>query len=103
MMKADFVEAALYRSIKLDNFDMLRVLLSQGEASDIHFFQYCGDTPIGLAVSEGKEHLLPLLLAKTDKCFALHAAVQLKQVAVLKYLREHCHYRERFLHFLGLK
>lgn len=102
MTKPDFFEETLYRSIKMDNLDALKTLVNQDEVSDIHFFNYCGDTPIGLAVSEGKSRLLPLLLAKSNKCFALHAAVRLKQASVVKYLREHYPYQPRFLQFLGL-
>lgn len=103
MLMTDLCEEVLYRAIKTDNLDTLKALLAQGELSDIHFFQYCGDTPLGLAVAEGKEQLVPLLFPSTDKCFALHAAVKLKQEGVVRYLREHCSYQDKFLHFLGLK
>jgi hypothetical protein len=102
MVKTDQLKEWLYRAIKGDRLDILQMILARGEVSDIQFYCYCGDTPLGLAVAEGREDLLPSLLPKADKCFALHTAVQLKQERVVKYLRSNYPYKQKFLSFLGL-
>lgn len=103
MIKTDQLKEWLYRAIKTDRLDILKMVLDKNEISDIQFYCYCGDTPIGLALAEGKEDLLTTLLPRADKCFALHTAVQLKQEAVVKYLRSNHPYKQKFLSFLGLK
>lgn len=93
---------ALYTAIKNDNVDILRSLLEHDGISDFHFFHYCGETPISMALSENKQDLLPVLLNKTNKHFALHIAVKLKKEQVIRYLLSHCQFSSKFLHFLGL-
>lgn len=92
----------LYSCIKNANLEVLKSLLNLRVLSDIYFLKFCGHTPISLALEEGKVDLLPLLLAKTDKNFALHMAVKLKQEKTLKYLLATCIFKERLLKFLGL-
>src|SRR5437868_4023321 len=93
----------LYRAIKSDQLDIMKSLLEQTDSLDIEFYEYCGDTPISLALTEGKSDLLPFLMKKTDKNFALHTAVHCKQAFIIRYLLQNCAYKEKFLRFLGLK
>lgn len=102
MIKTEQLKEWLYRAIKSDRHDMLTMVLARNEVSDIQFYNYCGNTPIGLAISEGKENLLTTLWPKADKSFALHTAVQLKQENVIKYLQSNHLYKPKFLGFLGL-
>jgi hypothetical protein len=102
MEKPEPFAESLYRAIKSDRLDFVEALIPENVVSDIEFFQYCGETPVGLAIREGRERLLPILLAKADKYFALDAAVRLNQVPVIQYLRSKCPYPQRFLGFLGL-
>jgi hypothetical protein len=102
MDKPEPLAESLYRAIKTDRLDFIEALMPENVISDIEFFQYCGETPVGLAIREGKERLLPILLAKADKCLALDAAVRLNQISVIQYLRAKCPYSQRFLGFLGL-
>jgi hypothetical protein len=92
----------LYSCIKNANQEVLKSLLNLKVLSDIVFFKFCGHTPISLALENGNIDLLPLLLTKTDKNFALHMAVKLKQEKTLKYLLTTCIFKERLLKFLGL-
>lgn len=93
----------LYSAIKHANKEVLQFLLALPVISDINFFKYCGYTPIGLAVEEGKKDLVPLLLTKTDKNFALHMAVKLHHENTKKVLLASCVFKEKFLQFLGLR
>lgn len=92
-----------YCAIKNANREILQSLLKLPVLSDIQFFKYCGHTPLSLAIEEGREDLLPLLLAKTDKNFALHMAVKLKSSKTIQVLMKKCVFAERLLHFLGLR
>lgn len=95
---AEFV----YLSIKQGKEEVLKFLLSLPVLSDIDFFKFCGHTPISLAMEEGKQDFIPLLLAKTDKSFALHMAVKLKQEKIIKLLLSRCTFKTKLLQFLGL-
>lgn len=91
----------LYYAIKNANQDIIRYLLNLPVLSDIPFFRFCGHTPISLAVEEGHAELLPLLLAKTDKNFALHMAVKLNLPKTKSFLLSKCVFKEKLLQFLG--
>ena len=90
-------------AIKTADTELLKEILNFNTISDIHFFQYCGETPIGLAFTEGKKEILPLLLKRTDKYFALHIAAKLKKEKLIHFLLENCLFKENFLRFLGLR
>jgi len=94
---------ALYYAIKSANREVIQYLLNLPVLSDIVFFKFCGHTPISLAVEEGREDLVPLLLAKTDKNFALHMAVKLKLFKTKRLLLKKCFFKEKLLRFLGLQ
>lgn len=92
----------LYCAIKNANQEILQFLLNIPVLSDISFFKFCGHTPISLAVENGCQDLIPLLLAKTDKNFALHMAVKLKQEKTRKLLLSKCIFKTKLLQFLGI-
>jgi len=97
-----FHAQALYYAIKNANTEVLGYLLSIPVLSDISFFKFCGHTPLSLAVEEGKTELVPLLLAKTNKDFALHMAVKLDLVKTKDFLLKKCVFKEKLLKFLSL-
>lgn len=92
----------VYSAIKQGKKEILKHLLNLPIISDINFFKFCGHTPLSLAIEEGKQDLIPLLLAKTDKNFALHMAVKLKQEKIKKLLLSNSVFKPKFLKFLGL-
>jgi hypothetical protein len=98
-----FYAEILYYAIKSGEVEVIQYLLNLKIFSDITFFKYCGHTPISLVIQEGKQHLVPLILAKTDKNFALHIAVMLGQERTKNLLLSNCAYTERFLAMLGLQ
>lgn len=93
----------LYYAIKKANHDAINFLLNLCVPSDISFFNYCGQSPLGLALEEGLNEEVPLLIAKTDTSFALCMAVKLKNSKIVQLLRRHCVFKDRLLHSLGLK
>lgn len=92
----------LYCAMKNANKEVMQYLLNLPILSDIAFFKFCGQTPISLAIEEGHEEWMPLLLAKTDKNFALHMAVQLKSNKTVQLLLGKCFFKQKLLKFLGL-
>jgi hypothetical protein len=92
----------LYSAIKYNNQDVVRFLLALPIVSDITFFKFCGYTPLSYAIEENYVALLPLLLAKTDKNFALHMAVKLNLSKTKAFLLSKCVFKEKLLGFLGL-
>ena len=93
---------ALYGAIKKANMVVISALFAMPVYSDVAFFKFCGSTPLSAAIEGGHEALLPLLLSKTDKNFALHMAVKLKLHKSLVFLRKHCFFKQKFLVLLGL-
>lgn len=98
-----FHAEALYCAIKKANHKVVQSLFELPTRSDIAFFKLCGNTPIGVAVEENRNELLPLLLTKTDKSFALHMAVKLNFKKTKKILLNKCSFKKKFLDFLNLK
>lgn len=92
----------LYYSIKHANKDVIMHLVGLCIPSDVSFFNYCGFTPAGLAMEEGLDEMVPLILEKTDKQFALYTAVQLKNVKLRDLLLKTCVFKDRLLRYLGL-
>ncbi|MBP9727605.1 MAG: hypothetical protein KBD83_09135 [Gammaproteobacteria bacterium] len=92
----------LYCAIKYDNQAVTRFLLELPVISDISFFRFCGHTPLSYAIEENHDALLPLLLAKTDKNFALHMAVKLNFLKTKTLLLKQCTFKAKLLHFLEL-
>lgn len=92
----------LYCAIKYDNQAVARFLLELPVISDISFFRFCGHTPLSYAIEENHDALLPILLAKTDKNFALHMAVKLNMLKTKAFLLSRCAFKEKLLRFLGL-
>jgi hypothetical protein len=93
----------LYYAIKNTNSEIIRYLLNLPVLSDIVFFKFCGHTPISLAVEEDRNELIPLLLTKTDKNFALHMAVKLNLFKTKNLLLKKCVFKQKLLRFLGLQ
>ncbi len=93
----------LYCAIKNTNREVIQYLLNLSTLSDIVFFKFCGHTPISLAVEEGRYELIPILLAKTDKNFALHMAVKLRLFKTKNLLLKTCFFKKKLLQFLGLQ
>lgn len=94
---------ALYAAIKKTNYKAVEYLLSLPVHSDIAFFKFCGNTPIGLAVEENRSELLDTLLKKSDKNFALLMAVKLGQAKVKELLMRDGNFKGKFLKLLSLK
>lgn len=92
----------LYCAIKYTNQEVVKFLLELPVISDIAFFKFCGHTPVSYAVEENHPVLIPLLLAKTDKSFALHMAVKLNLFKTKALLLKKCVFKEKLLRFLGL-
>lgn len=92
----------LYSAIKHNNLEVVRSLLTLPVISDITFFKFCGHTPLSYAIEENHPALWSLLLAKTDKNFALHMAVKLKLAKTKAFLLNKCVFKEKLLGFLGL-
>lgn len=94
---------AIKHSNKHSNIEVLKALLSLPVTSDVPFFKFCGYTPISLAIEEGHNEILPLLLIKTDKNFALHMAVKLNLTKTKDYLLSKCVFKDKLLKFLGIR
>lgn len=92
----------LYCTLKHPDPKILDFLLKLPVFSDISFFQYCGHTPLSLALEEGHPELASLLATKIDKKFALQMATNLKMKKTTQFLLNHFTYTERFLKMLGL-
>lgn len=95
----------LYFAIKKTNTEVIQFLLSfcKGNGVDIPFFNFCGNTPIGLALEEGFKEVVPSLLSSTDKNFALMTAVKLQNKNLIELLLKTFSFKTKFLKFLGLK
>lgn len=93
----------LYVAIKKSNREVIQFLLNLPAHCDIAFYNYCGQTPVACAFDEGLKDLLPLILEKTDKDFALFTAVQLKNNVLQNLLLKSCRYKEKLLRYLGLQ
>lgn len=94
---------SLYYAIKTNKQDIARFLLNLPVASDVAFFKFCGQTPLSLAIEENHIDLLPILLTKTDKNFALHMAVKLNLAKTKTLLLTRCAFKARLLQFLGVQ
>lgn len=93
----------LYCAIKQANIDVTRYLLNLCIPSDVSFYHHCGTTPLGLALEQGGlEEVIPLMLEKTDKNFALYTAVQLHNNRLKDLLLKTCSFKDKFLKYLKL-
>ncbi len=94
----------LYYAIKKTNADVIKFLLNFGRGAgvDIPFFNFCGNTPIGLALEEDFKEVVPSLLSITDKNFALMMAVKLNHSSVVDLLLKTFAFKDKFLQFLGV-
>ncbi len=93
----------LYYAIKKSNIDVIKYLLKLNVCSDLSFYHYCGHTPLSLAMEENIKEVVPDIIGKTDKNFALAMAVQQRDNKLVDLLLNKCQYKERFLRYLGLK
>jgi len=93
----------LYCAIKHTNLEVMKYLLNLPVISDIPFYQFCGHTPLSLAVEEGHTALIPMLLAKTDKNFALHMAVKLNLIKTKTLLLSKYVFKEKLMRYLDLR
>ena len=93
---------ALYAAIKKANTQAVEYLLSLPVHSDVAFFKFCGNTPIGLAVEENHPELLKTLLQKSDKNFALLMAAKLGQMKVKELLLRQGNFKAKLLKLLAL-
>lgn len=98
-----FHAKALYYAIKKANLEIIKQLLHLNVHSDVYFYNFCGESPISLVLSEGLKEVIPEILSKTDKSFALALAVKLHDNKAIDYLLSHCAFKDRFLNYLGLK
>ncbi len=92
----------VYYAIKQGNKAVLQFLLNLPVVSDVSFFQFCGQTPLSMAIENNQYELISPLLSKTDKDFALHMAVTLHMEKTKSFLLNKCHFRARLLNFLGI-
>jgi hypothetical protein len=92
----------LYCAIKYSNQAVVKFLLELPIISDITFFRFCGHTPLSYAIEQNHDALLPILLAKTDKNFALHMAVKLNLLKTKTLLLKQCTFKPKLLHLLEL-
>ncbi len=98
-----FHAEALYCAIKKNNEAVIQFLSDLPVRSDIAFFKFCGNTPLGMAIEDDHLDLLPLLLKKTDKNFALHMAVKFNQSKSKQVLLQKYSFKKKFLGFLELQ
>lgn len=92
----------LYCAIKQANQEVIRFLLGLPVLSDIVFFKFCGHTPLSFAIENNNTVVLPLLLQKIDKNFALHMAIKVNLPKTRDFLLSHCLFKAKLLQFLGL-
>ncbi|HXH55638.1 MAG TPA: ankyrin repeat domain-containing protein [Gammaproteobacteria bacterium] len=92
----------LYCAIQYNNQAVVRFLLDLPVISDISFFKFCGHTPLSYAIEQNHDALLPILLTKTDKNFALHMAVKLNLLKTKTFLLNQCTFKPKLLHLLEL-
>ena len=92
----------LYHAIQYSCVSLVAFTLSVAPSPDIHFYRLYGYTPIGLAIDKNAKEMLPLLYPKSNKNFALHAAVESKQNHIVSALRDHCCFSQKLLRHLGL-
>lgn len=95
----------LYYAIKKTNTDVIKFLLHfcKGNGVDVAFFNFCGNTPIGLALDEGYKEAIPSLLLNVDKNFALMMAIKLNHTSLVELLLKTFPFKAKFLQFLGIK
>ena len=93
---------ALYCAIKRGNNPIIKSILNFNLSCDVAFFNFCGETPLGLALRGGLTDILPFLLLRTDKNFALYVASKFHHQELLQYLRANCVFKARLLLSLGL-
>ena len=92
----------LYCAIKNAEPKIVQYLCDLPVHSSISFFKFCGQTPLSLAVEEGRQDLIPILLKCTDKNFALHMAVNLHQDKVKALLLNQNSANQKLLRYLGI-
>jgi len=92
----------LYYAIQYSCASLAAFTLSIAPSPDIHFYRLYGYTPIALAIDKNAKEMLPLLYPKSNKNFALHAAVESKQNHIVSALRDHCCFSQKLLRHLGL-
>jgi ankyrin repeat protein len=94
----------LYCAIKQANAEVIRFLAKIGSSRlDIPFYTYCGATPLSLALQEGLNDVIPNLLPKADKYFSLSMAVKFQNGPLVELLLKTFTFKDKFLHFLGLR
>ncbi len=96
----------LYYAIKKANIQVIRYLLSLCVGSDVPFYNFCGHTPLSLIMEQNLTELkdiVPEVIAKTDKNFALCMAVQLHDSKITDLLLKTCVFKDKLLKYLGLK
>ena len=92
---------ALYAAIRRHNLAAVRHLLNLSVRSDIAFFKFCGNTPLGLVIEENYRDLVTLILHKTDRNFAFHMAVKLGQEKVKRLLLKNGAVKTRLIKLLA--
>lgn len=99
----------LYYAIKKANIQVIRYLLSLCVGSDVPFYNFCGHTPLSLVMEQDLQgikelkDMVPEIIAKTDKNFALCMAVQFHDTKITNLLLKTCVFKDRLLKYLGLK
>jgi hypothetical protein len=92
----------LYYAIQYSCASLVAFTLSIAPSPDIHFYRLYGCTPIALAIDKNAKEILPLLYPKSNKNFALHAAIESKQNHIVTALRNNCCFPQKLLRHLGL-
>lgn len=100
---SNFRASVLYHAIQCSCTGLIAFTLNLAPAPDINFYRLYGYTPISLAIEKNSKQALPLLYAKSDKTFALHAAVKSKQKQTVAALLGQFHFSHRILAHLGLE
>lgn len=93
----------LYYAIKKANVEVIRYLLGLHVDSDIPFYNFCGHTPLSLVVETGLNEVVPEVIAKTDKNFALSMAVKFQNSKIINLLLKQCVFKDRLLKYLNLR
>lgn len=94
----------LYIAIESGSYPVVDYLLKlKHQLPDIAFQKYFSYTPIGLAVTLGHNHLIPLLTKHADKCFSLYVATKFQRWNVVNELKKSACFNPKFLNLCSEK
>jgi len=93
----------LHQAIHYSCYPLIAFTLGLASPPDISFYRLYGNTPIALALEKNDSKMIDIIRAKSDKSFALHAAVKSKQKNLVSALLGQFSFSDRLLKYLGLK